>query len=375
MAIQLNDTHPTMSVPELMRILLDEARLGWEEAWDITTRTLAYTNHTLLPEALETWPVVWFEEMLLPRHLEIIDEINRRLVMDVRAKFPGDEGRVQRYQPGLVDEDGGRKIRQWRISPLSRFAQHQQRRFRHSLTVATHTHSQGSGRRCFLNDSATRRTASRRAAGSCWPIQPLARVITGAIGDGWITNLAMNLVPKDLGPLAEDEGFREAFLAGRNAKQKVRFADWLKASTGQVVDPGTIFDCQIKRIHEYKRQLLNLLRIVVLYNRFRANPGLSIPPRTFFFAGKAAPAYHLAKVIIKFINNLAGTIDGDPAARGKLKVVFLPEYSVSMAGRLIPCQRCFQPDLDRGLRSQRHQQHEGHAQWRAHPRPPGRGHD
>ena len=160
----------------------------------------------------------------------------------------------------------------------------------------------------------------------------LAGTITEAIGDGWITDLDQL---SKLKPLAEDKGFRDAFLKAKR-QAKSQFADWLKATTGQTVDPDSIFDCQVKRIHEYKRQLLNALRIVVLYNRLRQNPNLDLEPRTFFFAGKAAPAYHLAKLIIKFINNLAGTIDGDPAVRGRLKVVFLPEYCVSLAERLIP---------------------------------------
>src|SRR5207302_7237295 len=160
----------------------------------------------------------------------------------------------------------------------------------------------------------------------------LATTITEAIGDRWITDLSE--IAK-LCPLANDSGFRDRFLkAKRHAKTE--FADWLKESSGQTIDPETIFDCQVKRIHEYKRQLLNALRIIVLYNRLRENPGLDVPPRTFFFAGKAAPAYHLAKLIIKFINNLAGTVDGDPTMRGRLKVVFLPDYNVSLAERLIP---------------------------------------
>ena len=184
----------------------------------------------------------------------------------------------------------------------------------------------------------------------------LASTITAAIGDGWITDLAQL---SKLKPLADDRGFRNDF---RKAKReaKAQFAQWLKATSGQTVDPDTIFDCQVKRIHEYKRQLLNALRIVVLYNRLRADPNLKMPPRTFFFAGKAAPAYHLAKLIIKFINNLAGTIDGDPALRGRLQVVFLPEYNVSLAERLIPGQRRLQPDLDGRLRGERHEQHEVH---------------
>jgi starch phosphorylase len=325
-AIQLNDTHPSMAVPELMRILLDEAKLGWDEAWDITKRTLAYTNHTLLPEALEKWPVVWFEK-LLPRHLAIIYEINWRLIKDVRAHFPGDESRVERIS--IVDEADGRKIRMANLAIVGS----------HSTNGVAAIHS-GLLRTMTVKDLAemfperfnnkTNGITPRR-----WLLLSnprLASVVTEAIGDGWITDL--NQLRK-LKPLADDKTFRDAFLkAKRDAK--VRFADWLKTSTGQTIDPNTIFDCQIKRVHEYKRQLLNALRVVVLYNRLRANPGLKMTPRTFFFAGKAAPAYHLAKVIIKFLNNLAGTIDGDPAARGKIKVVFLAEYDVTLAERLIP---------------------------------------
>jgi starch phosphorylase len=325
-AIQLNDTHPTLSVPELMRILLDDAKLGWDEAWDITKQTLAYTNHTLLPEALEEWPVEWFEK-LLPRNLEIIYEINRRLLGDVRAKFPGDEGRVERIN--IVDESDGRKIRMANLAIVGS----------HSTNGVSAIHS-GLLRTTTVKDLAdmfperfnnkTNGVTPRR-----WLLlsnPSLARTITEAIGDGWITDL---IQLRKLKPLADDKRFRDAFLKAKH-EAKVRFADWLKTGTGQDVDPDTTFDCQIKRIHEYKRQLLNALRIVVLYNRLRANPDLTIQPRTFFFAGKAAPAYHLAKMIIKFINNLAGTIDGDPAMRGKLKVVFLSEYSVTLAERLIP---------------------------------------
>jgi len=325
-AIQLNDTHPTMAVPELMRILLDDAKLGWDQAWDITKRTLAYTNHTLLPEALEKWPIHWFE-VLLPRHLQIIYEINRHLVDEVRAKFPGDEGRAQRIS--IVDETDGRKVRMANLAIVGS----------HSTNGVAAIHS-GLLRTKTVKDLAdmyperfnnkTNGVTPRRWLLLANP--SLARTITNAIGDGWITDL--NQLRK-LKPLADDKNFRDAFLKAKH-EAKVRFADWLKAGTGQVVDPNTLFDCQIKRIHEYKRQLLNALRIVVLYNRLRANPGLKIPPRTFLFAGKAAPAYHLAKVIIKFINNLAGTIDGDPVVRGKMKVLFLSEYSVTLAERLIP---------------------------------------
>ncbi|MFZ0827800.1 MAG: glycogen/starch/alpha-glucan phosphorylase [Verrucomicrobiia bacterium] len=325
-AIQLNDTHPTMAVPELMRILLDEAKLGWDEAWRITEQTLAYTNHTLLPEALEKWPVAWFE-MLLPRHLQIIYEINRRFLAAVRARFPGDEGRLERVS--LIEEGAVRKVRMANLAIVGS----------HSTNGVAAIHS-GLLRTMTVKDLAeifperfsnkTNGVTPRRWLRLANPA--LARTITGAVGDGWITDL--NQLRK-LQPLAGDKSFRDAV---RQAKReaKAQFAGWLKSATGKVVDPDNIFDCQIKRIHEYKRQLLNALRVVVLYNRLRQNPNLKLTPRTFFFAGKAAPAYHLAKVIIKFINNLAGTIDGDPAVKGRMQVLFLPEYCCTLAERLIP---------------------------------------
>ena len=325
-AIQLNDTHPTLSVPELMRILLDDAKLGWDEAWDITKRTLAYTNHTLLPEALEKWPVIWFE-MLLPRQLEIIYEINRRLLDDVRAKFPGDEGRVERIS--IVEETGERKIRMANLAIVGSHSTNGVAAI-HTRLLRTMTVKDLAEMFPERFSNKTNGVTPRR-----WLVlsnPPLARAITAAIGNGWVTHLDQL---KKLKPLADDKQFREAFRQAKS-EAKSQFAGWLKTTTGQVVDPNSIFDCQIKRIHEYKRQLLNALRVVVLYNRLRANPELAMTPRTFFFAGKAAPAYHLAKVIIKFINNLAGTIDGDPAVKGKIKVVFLPEYCVTLAERLIP---------------------------------------
>ena len=324
-AIQLNDTHPAMAVPELMRILLDDAHLGWDEAWDITKRTLAYTNHTLLPEALEKWPLSWFE-LMLPRHLQIIYEINRQLLDEVRERFPGDEERVKRVS--LVEDDG-RKVRMANLAIVGS----------HSTNGVAALHSELL-RKTTVKDLAemfperfnnkTNGVTPRRWLLLANPA--LSQVITGAIGDGWITDLSQL---SRLKPLATDKSFRDAFRkAKRDAKRQ--FAGWLKSYSGQTVDPDSIFDCHVKRIHEYKRQLLMALRIVVLYNRLRENPGIQMIPRTFFFGGKAAPAYQLAKLIIKFINNLAGTIDGDPAVRGRLKVVFLPDYCVSLAERLIP---------------------------------------
>jgi starch phosphorylase len=325
-AIQLNDTHPTLVVPELMRALLDDFHLGWDQAWDLTQRTLAYTNHTLLPEALEKWPLGWFEVML-PRHLEIIYEINRRLLDTIRGRFPGDEGRVERAS--IIEEGAGRKVRMANLAIVGS----------HSTNGVAAIHSELLRRRTVRDlaelfpdrfSNKTNGVTPRRWLLLANP--SLARVITEAIGQGWIRDLAEL---EGLKPLASDSAFREEF---RKAKReaKSQFASWLKATSGQVVDPDTLIDSQVKRIHEYKRQLLNVLRIVVLYSRLRENPGLETVPRTFLFAGKAAPAYHLAKLIIKLVNNLAGTLEGDPATRGRLKVLFLPEYCVSLAEHLIP---------------------------------------
>jgi starch phosphorylase len=325
-AIQLNDTHPAMAVPELMRILVDDEQLGWDQAWDLTQRTLAYTNHTLLPEALEKWPLAWFE-LMLPRQLEIIFEINRRLLDDVRTRFPGDEARANNVS--LIEEGDARKIRMANLAIVGS----------HSTNGVAAIHS-NLLRKTTVRDLAelfperfnnkTNGVTPRRWLLHANPA--LSRVISDAIGDGWISDLRQLSLLK---PHSRDKALQEQF---RRAKRdaKLQFTDWLKTTTGQEVDPDTIFDCQVKRIHEYKRQLLNALRIVVLYNRLREDPELDVTPRTFFFAGKAAPAYHVAKLIIKLINNLAGTIDGDPVVAGKLKVVFLPEYNVSLAEHLIP---------------------------------------
>jgi starch phosphorylase len=325
-AMQLNDTHPTLSVAELMRILLDEAKLGWDEAWTLTQRTLAYTNHTLLPEALEKWPLPWFE-ILLPRQLEIIYEINRRFLDVVRSKYPGDDARLTRVS--LIEEGEPKKVRMANLAIVGS----------HSTNGVAAIHSELL-KKTVVPDFAdlfperfnnkTNGVTQRRFLLLANP--PLARVITEAIGDSWLINLSHL---SKLKPLAEDKSLRQAVRHAK-AEAKMRFANWLKSATGHVIDPESIFDTQIKRIHEYKRQLLNALHIVVLYNRLRANPELSVPSRTFFFAGKAAPAYHFAKLIIKFINNLAGTIDGDPDVHGRLKVVFVPDYCVSVAERLIP---------------------------------------
>ena len=325
-AIQLNDTHPTLAVPELMRILLDDAKLEWDEAWDITQRTLAYTNHTLLPEALEKWPLAMFEAML-PRQLEIVYEINKRFLDLVATRYPGDEERLKRMS--LIEEAEQKKVRMAHLAIVGT----------HSTNGVAAIHTTLL-RQMTVKDFAemfperfnnkTNGVTPRR-----WLLLanvPLATAIGDAIGDAWITDLARL---RELEPLAADAAFRARVRkAKRSAKEQ--FANWLKSSAGLTVDPDRIFDSQVKRIHEYKRQLLNALRIVILYNRLRENPKLEMRPRTFLFAGKAAPAYRLAKLIIKFINNVAATVDADPQVSDRLQVVFLPEYSVSLAERLIP---------------------------------------
>jgi starch phosphorylase len=325
-AVQMNDTHPALCVAELMRILLDQARLPWDQAWDLTKRSLAYTNHTLLPEALEKWPVDLFET-LIPRQLEIIYEVNRRFLDDVRARFPHDDARVQRMS--LIDEAGARRVRMAHLAVVGS----------HSTNGVAEIHSDLLRTR-VLHDFAemyperfnnkTNGVTPRRWLQQCNP--SLTRLITDTIGKDWVLDLSH---VRKLLPLADDAGFRRQFRDAKHAA-KVAFADWLLITSHERVDPDTIFDSQVKRIHEYKRQLLNVLHIVVLYNRVRHNPNYSMHPHTFFFAGKAAPAYHFAKLVIKLINAVAVTINADPAVRGRLKVLFLPEYNVSLAERLIP---------------------------------------
>src|SRR6202035_361856 len=258
-AIQLNDTHPTLAVPELMRILLDEAHLGWDIAWDITQRTLGYTNHTLLPEALEKWPLAWFES-LLPRQLEIIYEINRRLLDSVRARFLGDEGRVQRVS--LIEEGPAKHVRMANLAIVGS----------HSTNGVAAIHSE------LLRTTTVKDLAElfpERFSNKTNGVTPrrwlllanpsVAQWITAAIGNSWVTDLAEL---SRLKPMAADAGLRASYRSAKH-EAKIRFAAWLKSTLGITVDPESMFDCQVKRIHEYKRQLLNALRIVVLYNRMR----------------------------------------------------------------------------------------------------------
>jgi starch phosphorylase len=325
-AVQMNDTHPALCVAELMRILLDQAHMSWDEAWSITQRTLGYTNHTLLPEALEKWPVDLFEA-ILPRQLEIVYEINRRFLDGVRRRYPGDEPRVRRVS--LIEESPVRRVRMAHLAVVGSHSTNGVAAI-HSELLRTHVLRDFAELFPERFNNKTNGVTPRRWLQQANP--SLSRLITNTVGEDWITDLA-NL--RKLLPLAQDASFREQFRAAKR-DAKTAFADWLKVTSNEVVDPDSIFDSQIKRIHEYKRQLLNVLHVVILYNRLRTNPNHPMTPHTFFFAGKAAPAYTFAKLIIKLISNIADTINGDPAARGRLKILFLPEYNVSLAERLIP---------------------------------------
>lgn len=325
-AIQLNDTHPSMAVPELMRILVDEIHMGWDQAWDISRRTLGYTNHTLLPEALEKWPVRWLEA-LQPRMMEIVYEINRRFLEGARGSLRDDGESIARVS--LIEEGPDKKVRMANLAIVGSHSTNGVAAL-HSELLRTMTVKELAQLFPERFNNKTNGITPRRWLLLANPA--LSRVITDAIGDKWITDLSQL---SRLKGLAGDSSFVDEV---RRAKReaKLQFVEWLKKVGVRTVDPDSIFDCQIKRIHEYKRQLLNALRIAILYNRLREDSQAEIQPRTFFFAGKAAPAYRLAKLIIKFINNLADTIDRDPLVGGRLKVVFLPDYCVSLAERLIP---------------------------------------
>jgi glycogen phosphorylase len=325
-ALQLNDTHPSLAVPELMRILLDEAHLGWDTAWTLSCRTLGYTNHTLLPEALEKWPLQWFQ-MLVPRQLEIIFEINRRLLDAVRKRYPGDEGRVQRIS--LIEEGAAKHVRMANLAIVGSHSTNGVAKI-HSELLRTTTVKDLAEMFPERFSNKTNGVTPRRWLLLANP--PLAELITDAIGSAWITDLDQLARLK---PFADNADFLDKFMQVKRESKRL-CAEWIKMKFGFSVDPETIFDCHIKRIHEYKRQLLNALRIVVLYNRLRSDPKAVRSPRTFFFAGKAAPAYFVAKLIIKFIESLAQTVAANPAANAQLRIIFLPDYDVTLAQRLIP---------------------------------------
>jgi len=325
-AIQLNDTHPALAVAELMRLLVDDHGMAWDAAWHITRHTFGYTNHTLLPEALEKWPVDLFGETL-PRHLEIVYEINRRFLDEVRSRFPGDEGLVSRVS--LIDESGGRSVRMAHLAAVGS----------HRVNGVAALHSQLLVKDVMKDFAAiwpekftnvTNGVTPRRFIALANP--GLTKLITGAIGDGWVRNLEEL---KGLEPLADDAGFREDWRRVKGANRGLLAAECARRA-GVPADPESLFDVQIKRIHEYKRQHLNVLHAVTLLHRLRRDPNLSTVPRTVLFAGKAAPGYVMAKRIIKLIHSVAEVVNADPAAKGRLKVVFLPDYNVKHGLRIFP---------------------------------------
>jgi len=326
-AIQLNDTHPSIAVAELMRLLVDEHSMAWDQAWQMTTNTFAYTNHTLLPEALEKWSLPLFQDML-PRHLEIIYEINQRFLDALRLRYPNDGERVARLS--LIDEADEKYIRMAHLASVGS----------HAINGVAALHS-----------DLLKKTVLREIY-DLWPekfhnitngVTPrrwmvcsnprLARVITRMIGDGWISHLEDNL--RDLEKYADDSVFQKSWREVKR-KNKRDLSNLIRRQTGITVDPETLFDIQVKRIHEYKRQHLNILYVITLYNRLKNNPKLDIAPRTVIFGGKAAPGYFMAKLIIKLINAVADVINNDVDIAGRLKVVFFPNFNVKNGSRIYP---------------------------------------
>ncbi len=325
-AVQLNDTHPAVAVAELMRILLDEENFAWDTAWSIVGRTMSYTNHTLLPEALERWGVPLFGRVL-PRHLQIIFEINARLMREVEARWPGDD--AKKRAASLVEEGGSKMLRMANLAVVGS----------HSVNGVAALHSELIKKLLFPEFAAlypgrfnnkTNGITPRRWLLAANP--KLAALITSKIGDGWARDLDRL---RALEKFADDNSFQDAFMAIK-LENKRRLAAVIEAQCGIKVDPAALFDVQIKRLHEYKRQHLALLHILTLYRRLLQDPGLDIAPRVFVFAAKAAPGYELAKTIIKAINAVGAVINDDPRINGKLKVVFLPNYRVSLAAKIIP---------------------------------------
>ena len=325
-AIQLNDTHPSIAIAEMMRVLLDLHHLEWGHAWDITTRTFAYTNHTLMPEALETWTVSLFGK-LLPRHLQIIYEINHRFLREVMHQYPGDNDRLRRIS--IIDEGGGRRIRMAHLAIVGS----------HKVNGVAQIHTELMKQTIFSDFdhfypgkivNMTNGITPRRWLNQANP--SLAELISSRIGRDWVKDLSQL---KRLIPLADDAEFRKEFAAVKRAN-KEHFAMLLKQKLNIHANVDSLFDVQIKRIHEYKRQLLNLLHVVTLYNRIRHNPALDFVPRTVIFGGKAAPGYAMAKLVIKLINDVADIINNAPQVANRLKVVFVPNYDVSTAEDMIP---------------------------------------
>ncbi len=324
-AIQLNDTHPAIAVPELMRLLIDQHGLGWDEAWRLTSNTIAYTNHTLMPEALETWSVELLGRVL-PRHLQIIYQINAQFLADAGAA-ESDAGHLAAVS--LIHEDGERRVRMGNLSFLGSMKVNGVSALHTDLmkqTVFADLHRRFPDRITNVTNGIT----PRRWLHQCNPA--LSGLITECIGEAWVGDLERLA---ELAPLADDAGFRDRYAAAKQ-RNKGQLARHIGESMGLTIDPGALFDVQIKRIHEYKRQLLNLLQTVALYNAMRERPDAGWQPRVKIIAGKAASAYAMAKLIIKLANDIAATVNADPAVRDLLKVVFLPNYNVTLAERIIP---------------------------------------
>ena len=324
--IHLNETHPVLVIPDLMRILIDEEGLDWDKAWDLTRRSVGYTNHTILPEALEKWPVAMMER-LLPRHLQIIYEINGRFLQQISSLYPGDVKRLQRMS--LIDENGERYVRMANMCLVASS----------SVNGVAELHTQ------ILKDSlfhdfyelwpnkffnVTNGITPRRWLLKANP--PLAQLITESIGDSWITHLDEL---KKLEKFTNDKNFLDA-LKKIKVSNKGILSNYVMKNLGVKLDPEAIFDVQVKRLHEYKRQLLLVLYIIIFYNRLINDPKFDPQPRCFIFAAKAAPGYYMAKLIIRLIHGVAGVVNANPKTRGKLSVVFLPDYRVSLAEKIMP---------------------------------------
>jgi starch phosphorylase len=325
-AIQMNDTHPAISVAELMRLLIDEHSMEWDTAWSVTQHTLSYTNHTLLPEALEQWPRSLFGS-LLPRHLEIVDEINRRHLEDVRQKFPGDEERAQRLS--LINESGEKYVRMAHLAALGSHAI--------NGVAALHTELLKTN---VLRDfyELTPEKFSNKTNGVTprrWMVLSnpgLTHLLTARLGAGWIHDLEKL---RRLEPLASDPELHDEWRAIKLGN-KAGLANYIQDRLGIHADPASMFDVLVKRLHEYKRQHLQVLHVLTLYKRIQRDPDAEVVPRTFLFGGKAAPGYRMAKLIIKLIHSVGEAINSDPLVRGRLKVVFLPDFSVKLGQRVYP---------------------------------------
>ena len=324
--VHLNDTHHVVAIPELMRILLDEQDMPWDEAWDIVRRTFAFTNHTVLPEVMERWPTALFGR-ILPRHLEIIYELNRRFIEQVRQRFPDDEERVARIS--ILDENGEQQVRMAHLAVVGSFSVNgvaplQTQLLRHQVLPDLRAMWPGK----FSNK--TNGVSARRFLALANP--RLTELLTRHLGDGWLADLSRL---RQLEPLADDADFRRQWREVKQAN-KVDLALYIRHVTGVTVDPASLFDVMAKRLHEYKRQQLKALHAVALYQRLKANPAWDGPPRTIIFGGKAAPGYRMAKMIIKLVNNIAATVNADPDIDGRLKVVYVPNFNVTVGEQIYP---------------------------------------